>query len=171
MYQMFYISARKAGIGFTAQHELKPKEKYIALPPKVKVFPDAVFILHLDKPFLIFFEMDRATERGKGNKRKTWGKSIEYYKDILSRNLYRSNYTLPAEHLAFLATVTVDGNMEMNILKNIKAEYPKGFARMLVNTTRAFGPTASDFYPPKYFNALNILWGRSGYPAVKFNRQ
>jgi len=171
LYQMFYISARKTGVQFTAQHELKPKEKFIALPPKVKVFPDAVFILHLAKPFLIFFEMDRATERGKGSKRKTWGKSIEYYKEILSKKLYEANYDLPKNHLAFLNTVTVDGNMEKKILENINTQYPKGFARMLVSTTRVFGPTATDFYPPKHFNILNVLWERSGYPAVKFNIQ
>lgn len=171
LYQMFYISARKAGIKFTAQHELKPKEKYIALPPKVKVFPDAVFVLHLTQPFLIFFELDRGTERGsKKATRKTWGKSIEYYKEILGRKLYEHNLDLPEGHLSFLAAITVDSNMEKKILGYIKAEYPKGFARMLVSTTRAFGSTAKDFYPPKLFDILATSWNRSGYPGATFHK-
>jgi hypothetical protein len=172
LYQMFYINAFRAGIPFTPQHELKPKEKYIALPPKVKVFPDAVFVLHLTQPFLIFFELDRGTERGsKKATRKTWGKSIEYYKEILGRKLYKHNLDLPNGHLSFLATITVDNNMEKKILGHINAEYPKGFARMLVSTTRAFGSIATDFYPPKLFDILATPWNRSGYPGVTFHKQ
>lgn len=171
LYQMFYISASRAGIPFTPQHELKPKEKYIALPPKVKVFPDAVFVLHLTQPFLIFFELDRGTERGsKKATRKTWGKSIEFYKEILGRKLYKHNLDLPDGHLSFLATITVDSNMEKKILGHINAEYPKGFARMLVSTTRAFGSTVKDFYPPKLFDILATSWNRSGYPSVTFHK-
>jgi hypothetical protein len=167
MYQMFYLSARKAGIDLTPQHELKPKEKYVQVD-SVKVFPDAVFLLHLHKPFLFFFEMDRATERGKGSKRKTWGKSIEFYKAIFDKKLYRGNYDLPEDHLPFLATVTVDSNMERKILEHIEEQYPDGFARMLVHTTRAFGPSPTDYYPPKYFNLLTEAWHRLGFPPAQF---
>lgn len=167
LYQIFNLSARKAGIGFTPQHELKPKEKFIQVD-SVKVFPDAVFVLHLHKPFLFFFEMDRATERGKGSKRKTWGKSIEFYKAIFDKKLYRNNYELPVDFLPFLATITVDANMEKKILEHIKDQYPDGFARMLVHTTRAFGPLVTDFLPPKYFNILAENWNRLGYAPAQF---
>ena len=80
------------------------------------------------------------------------------------------NFDLPKDHLAFLTTLTVDCNMESKVLEHIKGEFPKGFARMLVDTTRVFGPTAIDFYPPRYFNILNTKWNRSGYPSVKFNK-
>ena len=88
MYQMFYINARKAGIVFTPQHELKPKEKFFALSPKVKVFPDAVFMLNYkDHNALFFFEMDErlrgVIKKNRKITRKTWGKSIEYYKTII----------------------------------------------------------------------------------------
>lgn len=170
MYQMLYLSARKAGIKFVPQHELKPKEKYIALPPKVKVFPDAVFMLETYKPLLFFFELDRGTEKGKRSARKTWGKSIEYYKEILLKKRYLSNLDLPDNHVAFLATVTTDATMADRILAQIEKEFPKGSAQILVHTTRAFGPLATDFASPRYFDALDILWKRVNYPAVRFNR-
>lgn len=172
IYQMFHIGARDSGIQFISQHELMAKEKFIQVG-EVKVYPDAVFVLHLHKPFLFFFEMDRGTEKGsKKASRKTWGKSIEFYKSIFDKKLYRGNYELPDDLLPFLATVTVDANMERRILENIEAEYPEGFARMLVHTTRAFGPLPTDFYPPKYFNVLDVNWNRygSGYPPVQFSK-
>jgi hypothetical protein len=175
MYQIFYLAARKTDIPFTPQHRLKPRESFIAVPPKVKVFPDAMFVMHLARPFLFFLEMDRGTERGsRKSKRKTWGKSIEYYRKILEYGLYLDNLDLPEDHRTFLIAMTVDATMHSRILKRIEAVYEDTNGKcpqILVTTTRAFGPRPTDHFPPKYFNVLATLWERSGYPKpVDFTR-
>lgn len=170
-YQIFYLSARKAGIRFTPQHELKPKDSFILLPPELRVFPDAVFVLHLKQPFLFFFEMDRGTEKGSRKaKRKTWGKGIKYYKRIIQEKLYLENYELPEDHRAFLMAMTTDTTMARRILQDIEQEYQSECFEMLVHATRSFGPLPSDFYPPRMYNILDVLWDRHNCQAIKFSR-
>jgi hypothetical protein len=138
----------------------------------IKVIPDMVFMLEYpDHSALIFLEIDRGTEKGVKTGHKTWGKSIKYYRQIFKKKLYKQILDLPNRHHAYLVTVTTSNLMHEKILKTIGSYYKSGTAFMLTHTTRAFGPLATDFYPPRFVDMLDVTYERNEYPPIKLNRR
>ena len=170
LYASYYLHARKAGFGFTAQHELLGKlnrNASIVVADK-NVTPDALFILTKDgKDVLIFLEADRATESGHStdDKRKSWGRSVEQYKDIVGGKRYKEHYGVASTCGAQVHVVTISASMQLKIIRQIQRVMPEGCNYILTHATNAFGDNS---HPSLFIPILFTEWDRWGATPFQF---
>jgi hypothetical protein len=166
LYSSYLIQAMDNGIGFTHQHEITD-----TLPIETEagiLIPDGVFKLTFgDKEVLVFLEADRATEPGLSTdmKRKSWGKTIGQYQQVIGRKLYKKHYNVLPTCGAQVHVVTTVPSMQSKIIDNVARLYPQGCTYILVHTTNAFGMF---FNPNTVLPVLSETWERYQQPAFRF---
>lgn len=97
------IAATRDGVRYIPAHEiLAIKDAPLAIPVgRSKLIPDQLFALDYGGSFRAFaLEVDRGTEpKSSPAKRKNWARSIEQYRQVIERQLYKSHYGLNANLL------------------------------------------------------------------------
>lgn len=170
LYASYYIHALQSGFGFTGQHEIlgKLKRNATIVVNEKNVTPDALFMLTIEgKEILIFLEADRATESGHSSddKRKSWGRSIEEYKEIIGNKRYKEHYGVASTCGAQVHAVTISASMQLKIIRQIQRVIPEGCNYILTHATRAFGDNT---HSPEFIPILHTEWDRWGAVPFQF---
>lgn len=97
------IAAARAGVRYIPAHEiLAIKGADLAIPiGRSKLIPDQLFALDYGGAFRAFaLEVDRGTEpKSSPANRKSWERSIDQYRQVIERQLYKAHYGLSANLL------------------------------------------------------------------------
>ncbi len=97
------ISAARQGVRYIPAHEiLAINNASLAIPIGTqKLIPDQLFALDYGGSYRVFaLEVDRGTEpKTSPANRKSWARSIDLYRQVIERKLYKSHYGLKANLL------------------------------------------------------------------------
>lgn len=97
------IAAGRNGVRYIPAHDiLAIRGANLAIPVgRAKLIPDQLFALDYGGRYRAFvLEIDRGTEpKVSGSKRKSWASSIELYRKVIERRLWKSHYGLKANLL------------------------------------------------------------------------
>lgn len=150
---------------FVPQHEVIQDALHMDVEGD-KVAPDLVVkLVDEGKEVLLFVEVDRGTEPTDTNNmnRKSWRRSVQQYKKIIERGLYKDHYGVNCG--ALLLVITISPDKQQGILNVIRDEMPKGCNYILLKNIPEFG---SYFRPPKVLHLLNTEWERYNNTPFKF---
>ena len=156
------LGAKERGWRYIAQHELLARAgTALVTDMDGPLRPDAMFALDMGGKFMVFFlEADRATEPlSTKNIRKSWGRNVAQYRELIGRGHYRKKFSLKAP--AVLLNVTISNTRLDSMTGVVQDEFPGGCAYMLGHACPEFG---SYFRPPCVMNLLDVPWKRAGYP-------
>lgn len=97
------IAAARAGVRYIPAHDiLAIKDTSLAIPiGRQQLIPDQLFALDYGGSFRAFaLEVDRGTEpKTSASSRKSWASSIDLYRQLIEKDLYRRHYGLKANLL------------------------------------------------------------------------
>jgi hypothetical protein len=153
-----------------ASYALNAQDAGITLTPvdNRRVKPDTLFMLTINgKHVLVFLEIDRATESGHADddKRKSWGRSVKEYQQIIGEKRYKQHYDVPATCGAQVHVVTTQFAMQQKILREIERVFPQGCPYILTHTC---GEAGEETHPVPYLNMLGVAWARHGHGTFQY---
>lgn len=97
------IAAARDGVRYIPAHEILARRNApLAIPVgRQKLIPDQLFALDYGGAYRVFaLEVDRGTEpKTSAAQRKSWASSIEHYRQVIERGLYKQHYGLKANLL------------------------------------------------------------------------
>lgn len=142
------IAAGRCGTRFIPAHTiLAMKDSTLAIPiGRHRLIPDQLFALDYGGAFRAFaLEVDRGTEpKASRARRKSWRSSIELYRELIERQLYKSHFGLKANLLVLW--VFSRRSDELRFDDMVRAHAGKAGAAFLTKTLPDFGsdqPAAS----------------------------
>lgn len=165
------IAAGRDGVQYIPAHEiLAIKDASLAIPiDGQKLIPDQLFALDYGGSFRAFaLEADRGTEpKTTAAKRKSYEKSIDLYRKLIERQIYKTHYGLKAP-LLVLWVFSSRAN-EARFLELLKGQPERIRQHFLTQSIHGFHQT---FQPPKLLAEIyREPWKRSALQPAYIHRQ
>lgn len=162
------LNAKANDIGYTPQHEILERVGHPSTftVGNKEITPDGICMLKINgKDALIILEVDRATEATHSiyESRRSWNKTIGYYKEYLTQNLYKEHYGVDCP--VFVMIITTEQAKREGIVKVIEEAYPNGCKNILVSHIPEYGVIYS---PPQRLDILGRNWSRAKYGEFNF---
>lgn len=155
------IAAGRDGVQYIPAHEiLAIKGETLAIPiDSQKLIPDQLFALNYGGSFRVFaLEADRGTEpKTSTAKRKSYEKSIDLYRKLIERQIYKTHYGLKAPLLVLW--VFSSRSNEAKFLKLLEGQPERIRQHFLTQSVEGFHDS---FKPPDILKCLyKQSWKRS----------
>jgi len=155
------IAAGRDGVQYIPAHEiLAIKRETLAIPiDGQRLIPDQLFALNYGGSFRVFaLEADRGTEpKTSTSKRKSYEKSIDLYRKLIERQIYKTHYGLKAPLLVLW--VFSSRSNEARFLELLEGQPERIRQHFLTQSIEGFHRC---FTPPKLISDLyDGQWQRS----------
>lgn len=166
------IAAARDGVRFIPAHEiLAIKNAPLAIPVgNRKLIPDQIFALDYGGRYRAFvLEVDRGTEpKTSSTARKSYGSSIELYREMIEKGRHRSHYGLKATTLiSWVFTRRSNEQRFLDMVGQIGGQAKELICTQVMPDGRAAQATLGPYYENDWARCQNgpVLLSRSGLPA------